>query len=455
MRNLLLATATAVALLTVTPSWAQSESVKVRLFADTNPIKVAIIPEDGPLTLLADRDHDPLASISTPDSVIITRGPIDLRTKAGALQINLPELFVQAEPTSTYLVQVADEAGKTTERRFSGQLHISTDVLSRRLSILNVVDLETYVAAVVAKEYDLDDGEGARAMAIVARTFISRAAVEGDGTLSDGLAAQVFRGVDVITEASRDAAESTRGLILTHEGAPIVAVYSASNGGHSASNADVWSGEPLPYLRARRDRYDRAASPHSDWSFEASAAEVHELLEPKFGTPVEKVSIGDRTNDGRVRTVEIRTNNGHTEELTGNEFRMLVSRKFGATSLRSTRFEMKRREDSYEFTGSGFGHGVGLSQWGAHEMAKRGYNHREILSHYYPGTELSTVERAGKLPAPAFAERLRPAATEDGDERHETLAGADRTSEPRLIGWTRAASEAAGPSRIRRDRPGW
>ncbi|MBT8399278.1 MAG: SpoIID/LytB domain-containing protein [Rhodothermia bacterium] len=455
MHKLLYATVTAVALLTVPTSSAQSESVKVRLFAGTNPTGVTIIPESSPLTLLADRDHEPLASISPPDSVLIARGPIDLRTVAGSLQINLPELVVRSEPGGAFLVQVRDDAGRTTERRFSGQLHISTDAQSRRITILNEVDRETYVAAVVAKEYDLDDGEGARAMAIVARTFISRAAREGDGTASDGLAAQVFRGVDVITEASREAAESTRGLILTYDNAPIVAVYSASNGGHSASNADVWSGEPLPYLRARRDRYDRAASPHSNWSFEASVTDVHELLAPKFGTGVEKVTVGERSSDGRVGTVDIRTTDGGTEPMNGNEFRMLVSRKFGATSLRSTRFEMKRRGDNYEFKGSGFGHGVGLSQWGAHEMAKRGYNHQEILSHYYPGTELTAVESAGERPIPAFAENLRPATAEDREERSEPIATADGTLEPRLIGWTRAASEAPRAPRAKRNRPGW
>ncbi len=446
--------ATAVVLLTVLPSEAQEQSVKVRLFAATAPSTVAIIPETGPLTLYADRDHEPLASVSPPDSVIITRGPIDLHAKAGALEIHMPDLFVECEPAGTFLVKVTDYEGKATERRFSGRLHISNDTRAGRLHIINEVELETYVAAVVAKEYDLDDGEGARAMAIVARTFIRRAAVEGDGTASDGLAAQVFRGVDAITEASRDAAESTRGLILTHQGSPIVAVYSASNGGHSASNADVWSGDPLPYLRARRDRYDRAASPHADWSFAASAVTVHELLEPKFGTRVEEVTVSGRTKDGRVSTVKIKTQDGRSEEMAGNEFRMIVSRKFGATSLRSTRFEMKRRGENYEFEGSGFGHGVGLSQWGAHEMAQRGYNHREILSHYYPGTELTTLENVGDQPIPAFTERLRPAAKE-GKERPEPIASVNRPSRSRLVGWTRAASAATPATRMKRDRLGW
>ena len=443
MRPILLAAASATVLFVCGPAAAQETSVRVQLFSDVSPTSVSIIPEGADLRLFADPAQEPLATVIAGDTVRVTRGAIDMRATAGTLQINLTDLYVETTDAGAFIIQVRRPDGNVISRRFPGNLHVSNDPARARLRLVNEVDLESYVAAVVGKEYDLDADEGARAMAIVARTFAVRQMREGNGAAGDGLTSQVYQGLDAVTEESRAAAELTRGVILTYDASPIQAVYSASNGGHSADNAAVWSGEPLPYLKGHADRYDRDASPYREWSFSAPISEIHELLAPRIGVSVREVSIDERSRDGRVQSVTVTTADGREEALSGNDFRLTLSRKYGPTSLRSTRFQMEKHGDEYEFEGSGFGHGVGLSQWGAHEMSNRGYNHEEILHFYYPGTRLATVEGLDDVEAPPLAAQAYPAADATVSESPDDLADLGPGGSARILGWSSVESTAS------------
>ncbi len=427
---------------------AQSDSVRVRIFADEVVSAATLVAVDRPLILAAADDHNPIATISAGDSLHVRRGAIDLHLLSRDREINSGEVWIDAGGGAIELC-VETSSGVRLRRSYSGSIHFSSDPGARTLKIVNEVDLETYVASVVAKEYALDDVEGTRAMAILARTFAVRAMREGRGAAADGMSAQVYRGLDVITEKSRAAAEATRGKILAYEGSPIVAVYSASNGGHTASNADVWSGDPLPYLRSRRDRYDSASSPYNDWSVRVSADALHKTIARNTGKDVEGLSTLDKSKDGRVQRVRINHPEAPDSEMSGTSFRSIVGATFGASTLRSTKFDLKRRGDEYEFTGSGFGHGVGLSQWGAHEMAKRDYLHEEILRHYFPGTTLTALGDVTPSDAPVLALREDDTAAAAPRRRaRSTRAGTGDKS----VGWVPAPE---GSSTERSRRVGW
>ncbi len=430
------------------PTNAQSDAVRVRIFADDVVTSATLVAIESPLVVRAAVDHDPVTTIPVGDSLYVRRGVIDLHLLSRESEINTGEAWIDAAGGAIE-VFVETSTGGGYRRSYAGSLHFSSDPGARTLKVVNEVDIETYVASVVAKEYALDDVEGTRAMAVLARTFAVRAMNEGGGAAADGVSAQVYRGVDVITDKSRAAAESTRGTILSHDGAPIVAVYSASNGGYSANNADVWSGEPLPYLRSRRDRYDSASSPYKDWSFRISADALHEAVARNTGRDVESLVIAAKGRDDRVQRVTIKHTEGPDSEISGTSFRSLVVATFGTTTLKSTRFDLKRRGDDYEFTGSGFGHGVGLSQWGAHEMAKRDYNHEEILRHYFPGTRLMPLREVTAAESPRLALREPDRVEPETDTSRAVTYGV--ASDAR-VGWVAVAE----PSRANRSRRvGW
>ncbi len=427
--------------------------VEVRLFENRAVTSAVVVAVDGPVALYAQLDREPLATVASGDSVTIRPGPIGLQVKAGDLEIRQSQLHARVSDQGAVDVTASGD-GFSVTRRYRGSIAVMPSS-NRSLTVSNTVPLEEYVAAVVGKEYGLEDTEGTKAMAVVARTFVLREMGRRGNAPGDGVSAQVYHGLDAATDATREAAEASRGQILTYEDGPIVAVYSASNGGHSASNSDVWAGEALPYLRSRRDRFDRAASPHNDWLSRLTRDRVHAALSDFLGATVTSIKVGDRSRDGRVRTVRVDLQDGPSQDVSGTDFRNLLAGRFGATTLRSTLFKITKEGDHYVFEGSGFGHGVGLSQWGAHEMANRGYNYEEILRFYYPGARLQTVADVG---VPTWTGEVAADTSPRGDD--DEVEAEDRDSRPTryvrtgLKSWT-ASAERSGSSSTGRSRVGW
>jgi stage II sporulation protein D len=217
----------------------------------------------------------------------------------------------------------------------------------------------------------------------------------------------VYRGLSTITDASRAAAQATEGEVLTYNSHLIEAVYFSSSGGHTANNEDVWdASENLPYLRGRRDPYDSVA-PHHTWRTSASRSAVLRGLERQFGGSVRGFYLGE-TSSGRVLTLELLRPNGRRESVEAGAFRRAVNRAMGRRVLRSTWFDARRQGNSYVFDGRGYGHGVGMSQWGAHGMARAGRSYRDILAFYYRGTELMQLENAEQPPAQLALDETSP-----------------------------------------------
>ena len=103
--------------------------------------------------------------------------------------------------------------------------------------------------------------------------------------------------------------------------------------------------------------------------------------------------IAERSEDGRAAQIELLRRNGPNQTISGNDFRLFANRQADGRGLRSTLFEAERSGDRYVFEGSGYGHGVGMSQYGARAMAQAGKSYREILSFYYPGVSLAHLDR--------------------------------------------------------------
>ncbi len=269
--------------------------------------------------------------------------------------------------------------------RFPGSVELRGS--GGRLDVINHVDFERYVAGIIANEvYPHWPVEALRAQAVIARTYalheISRRAGEAFHVESSVLS-QRYRGSGVPQRVER-AALDTEGEHLVFGGTPILAVYHSSSGGRTASAEEVW-GEEVPYLSPVSSPDDDA--PDFFWSYEISRSELAAALRERgIGGPAQpEVEVLERGPSGRVKRIRI-----GDAALASRDLRQLL----GGAAIRSTLFEVRQTHDAVRFLGSGSGHGVGLSQWGALALAEKGASYRAILAHYYPGCRLTRGELA-------------------------------------------------------------
>jgi stage II sporulation protein D len=369
-----------------------STQVRVRLGHSSTVESVELTVKEGPIAVHLPGGGPPVMRLQAGETTTLGLRQRDVSLRRGPNGLYATELRLRpAGRDAAWAVSFGD--GEET-RTYTGGLYLAPAPESGLL-LVNRVPIEDYVASVVASEYGLDDREGTKAMAVVARTYGLFTSEKFGGTYdqADGTASQVYEGAGAVTEASRTATEATEGEVLTHDGTLIQAVYFSSSGGHTADNEDVWEAKkPIPYLRGRPDPYD-SASPHHNWTAAVDRSALLQALTRHRGSLVEGFTIGDRTSYGRIKTINV-LHAGADHTMNANAFRLVVNRGVDGAPLKSTWFDARRSGDRYVFEGRGFGHGVGLSQWGAHEMAEQGKDYRQILTYYYTDVE---VDRLGEV----------------------------------------------------------
>ena len=274
---------------------------------------------------------------------------------------------------------------------------IRVGILSGGRAAVREMPLEEYVAGVVAGEAFPGSSPAAlEALAITVRTYAvaNRGRHGADGfDLCDQTHCQVLR---TPTAATAQAAAATAGRVLVYDGAPASIFYSASCGGHTERPSEVWPGalDP-PFLRSQSDAADEG---EPAWSADLTAEDLGRALRAAGfrGSVLRDVAIVARNDSTRVTRLRL---SGFTPaEVSGPEFRALVSRTLGVQSIKSTAFDVSRTANGFHFTGRGFGHGVGLCVLGSVRLAARGETADEILGRYFQGATIS-----GPRPAPAAA----------------------------------------------------
>lgn len=372
----------------LSPASNSTDDILVHILGREISDRMSLTPDHTLLDIVVSGKRVATVAVGQSIDIQIESNEVHVATGSGSIQAPIIILRPVGEGSNTV-------RANRLERSYSGSLTIS--VRNDRLRIINRVPIEEYVASVVGSEYGFDDLEGSKAMAVVARTYAIRTSgVNGAGVpLVDDARAQVYRGREYITPVTRRAARETEGQVLTHDGIPIEAVYSASNGGHVAANESVWNTPPVAYLREREDPWD-SISPYTEWTFEIDEEKLHEQLGDVYGLDVRDIDFGRPGRDGRVRRVTLQSRDGQ-RSISGSDFRAIVARENGERTLRSTYFKIDRKRDSYEFEGSGYGHGVGLSQWGARAMAGSGKSYTEILDFYYANVALESSVPGGPL----------------------------------------------------------
>ncbi len=277
-------------------------------------------------------------------------------------------------------------------RRVRGELRVSTD-RAHRLVVVNTVGLEDYVAGVLEGEIPASwSSEALAAQAVASRSYAlhqrSRR-LDAPWHVTATTTHQVYADSAGVHAAIRRAVDETRGEVLTYRGRPILAAFHSASGGRTASADEVW-GRSLPYL-VSVDVTGEEDSPDTYWRAGVTFETLERLLETAgVGVGrVQAVEIAARSSSGRVAQLEVRGSRG-THTLTGRELRSIV----GESTLRSTLFDLRPETDRVVFVGTGRGHGVGMSQWGAQALAQAGQRYPEILAAFYPGTRLEELNRS-------------------------------------------------------------
>jgi stage II sporulation protein D len=358
-----------------------------------------------------------------------------------------------------------------TRNRQSALNRQSVRVRDVREGRTTVVPLEDYVLGVLAAEGATEDQvEALKALAVVSRTYalrnLGRHEAEGYDfcTLTH---CQVYRNPPGVSQAAREAAASTEGESLRDQADRVADVYfSAACGGVTADVERLWGGPARSYLRPVADDYC-ATMPNRNWMEEIPGARLLEALgkDPRsdVGRRLDRVDVIRRDATGRAELIALEGE--RRRQLPGWDFKLIVGRGLGWNVLKSSRFDLSRRGSAFVFRGSGFGHGVGLCQSGAHVMARRGADYRAILRHYFPGLiepgRDSAREEDG-LPQRArryaeVAQRVLTGLLYSAISAEAAVGASDRASNSRVtissehfrVTYPRTTSRAAGESALR------
>lgn len=287
------------------------------------------------------------------------------------------------------LVRLQPRAGflQVNGRPYRGIIELRRTV-GGRLTVINELDLEEYLYGVVRSE--MNPGwppEALRAQAIAARSLAVQSAgrFAGEGyDVRSTTDSQVYGGVAAEDPRTTAAVDATRGLVMLYDGRPVFAPYHTDSGGATENSEFVW-GSVIRHLRGVADPYSKDA-PNHEWTlrFDLTAIEARLARAGRPITGLQRLEVGATSPSGRVMTLRLMTATGAVD-VRGADFRTAI----GANTLRSTLFVIRAAGDGVvELAGRGFGHGVGMSQWGARGQALAGRDHAEILRYYYTGVTI-------------------------------------------------------------------
>lgn len=260
--------------------------------------------------------------------------------------------------------------------------------------VVNVVDLEAYLASVVPAEMSPSWPAAAlEAQAICARTYVlSRSDPRRAYDLVPSELDQVYRGVAGESAAATAAVGATAGQVLHAQSGFARVAYSSCCGGHTESAAELWGGPPIPYLEGVACNWC-AGSPNYRWSVVLALTDLASSFSTQLAAagPLLGLSVAGRDASGRARAFSLSGRDGDVL-VPGGLFR----RTLGVRTLRSLLvFEVDGRpgDSAVALRGGGLGHGVGLCQWGARGLALAGGTPGQILGAYFPGTVVADLDR--------------------------------------------------------------
>ncbi|MEL6494204.1 MAG: SpoIID/LytB domain-containing protein [Cyanobacteria bacterium J06623_7] len=335
--------------------------------------------------------------------------------------------------SSKNLVEVNTTGKPSSNRLYGGSLRLQPNAHGE-FTLVNQVPLETYLRGVVPYEIGANaPAQAVAAQTIIARTYalrnLRRFAVD-DYQLCATVHCQVYKGLNGTNPTSDRAIAKTAGLVLTYDNELIDALYSSTTGGVTAGFEDTWNGSQRPYLQpvidAPQPFWDLAKYPLNNektfrhfigltkgfnetgrkgvfrWRKARSIANLNQDLRrylrktrhplADFQT-IESMQVQQRSRSGRILALTIQTDLGKLQ-LHKNEIRSALEPPRSTFFYLEPIYNQAQELDGYAFVGGGFGHGVGMSQYGSYNLAQLGWSAEQILTFYYPQTTLKLLDNS-------------------------------------------------------------
>ena len=365
-------------LLLLAPSILLAQDVQVRIYSAHPPSSLAITPIEGRLRWKSCAT----CQEQTGQQLSVESG------KAGA---SGAATAAQNEFLITGVYQLRPPNGPTFSSPFP--LRIETPVGG--LIVIVTMPIEQYVQHVLMAESSVfQNPEALKAIAVAARSyankFVGQHSREGFD-FCDTTHCQAFYWRS-ITQTIRAAAEATRGEYVSYQGKAAATFYHQNCGGTTAAGSETWAQVSEPYLTVQADPFC-VTSGGLHWETTLTHGQIDKALRASRLQPPQNwqaLEISSRNSSGRVRTVNLSGGKPASFSLAASSLRFAVNRAFGWNHIRSDLYELRNSGGKILFSGRGAGHGVGLCQAGAEEMAREGKTYKEILSFYYPGTQVAT-----------------------------------------------------------------
>ncbi|MBI5644379.1 MAG: SpoIID/LytB domain-containing protein [Deltaproteobacteria bacterium] len=321
-----------------------------------------------------------LSALSSVNIRSSDRGSLEIKKEDGLIKVNGNEkaLPLRLLPMGDFIY--------INNKPFRGSIEISDS--KNGLMVVNELNLESYLVGIINNEISSRwPRDVIKSQAVVARTYAvynKKKRAKSLYHVEGSTMGQVYSGAGKEDPVAQKAVRETKGEILAFSGEAALTVYHSNAGGMTDSSRDVWSRD-YPYLKAVKSPYDENC-PQFFWDMTLHADDLRGSLRKngfEIGKP-ETLDVRETSGAGRAKIIVIQDNEGGSVKISGEDLRKAL----GYNELKSTIFEVSKAGDLFVFKGKGSGHGVGLSQWGAKGMAEDGYSYREILKHYYPGTDL-------------------------------------------------------------------
>ncbi len=351
--------------------------VRVLIMDDRNSLKLSL-KSRYELTA-SNPEHIIMEGPSLSADVSVTKDGILI----GKREIKAGGISVKVEPDGNVYVD---------GRRFRGSVGIIRKD-NGKLMVINHLPLDEYLYGVLYHEVSHRwPMEALKAQAITARTFALYQIRQNKAQpydLRSDIYSQVYGGRTSEKWSTTTAVDKTKGQILTYRADIFPTYYHATCGGYTEDAANLWNIDLVP-LKGVPCNFC-SDSPHYRWTKNILLWALEDKLKEngyKLGK-ISTVTILSKNKSGRVDKIEIKDNAGTSIILTGKDFRQML----GPNDVSSTKFDLSIRWGSLVLDGLGWGHGVGMCQWGAYGMARNGKRCEEILKYYYPGAEISTIDK--------------------------------------------------------------
>jgi stage II sporulation protein D len=303
----------------------------------------------------------------------------DGKTKVGDIVYNASRLIIV--PRREALISINDG-------HFRGDVIVINNK-GINLTVVNSIDIEAYIRGVLYHEIsDKWPLEAIMAQAVAARTFavysMEKFAAR-DYDVTNDVYSQVYGGRGAERYRTNVAVRRTSGEVLMYKGKIFPAFFHANSGGVTEDASELWDIDLEPLKGGVKSTFS-IDSPHYQWRRNFRLKDIQDKLNARgyqIGL-IKDIQVVELNKSGRVRRLKIISRDGKEEVIEGKVFRDII----GPNILRSNKYGVEMKGWYVDFVGYGWGHGVGMCQWGAYGMALRHYNYRKILEFYYPSSEL-------------------------------------------------------------------